>query len=314
MTQEEYNKDIEILIEHLKEFENSIHCFENVYPIARGGYYPAIKIADALGIKVILDEKEIGCYTLIVDDLCDSGSTLARYIGYNECAVVYNKRCLKVFDGLKDGKALIFAKEVEVGEWIHFPDEHESTIEENIQRILQYIGEDANREGLKGTPDRIVRMFGEIFRGYKEEARPKITTFPNGEDGIVYDSMVLDEGDFYSCCEHHMMPFFGKYWFAYIPSPKGRILGISKIGRVVDYCAARLQVQERLTHDVVDMLSEALGSENPPLGIALVMKGEHLCKTMRGAKKKGTMSSSFLTGYFKTDAALRAEFMNFVNK
>lgn len=187
-------------------------------------------------------------------------------------------------------------------------------LESHIRAILSGIGENPNRPGLIGTPDRIVRMFKEIFCGYDEKQKPKITTFANGEDGIIYDSMVVDEGDFYSECEHHMMPFFGKYWFAYIPNPQGKILGISKIGRVVDYCAARLQVQERLTHDIVDILADALNSEYPPLGIALVMKGEHLCKTMRGAKKKGTMTSSYLTGVFKTESALRAEFMNLIDK
>lgn len=185
-------------------------------------------------------------------------------------------------------------------------------IEENIKEILASIGENPEREGLKGTPDRIARMFKEIFRGYDPSQKPKITTFQNGADGITYDNMVIDEGNFYSCCEHHMMPFFGHYWFAYIPNPKGKILGISKIGRVVDYCGARLQVQERLVHDVVTMLEDALGSENPPLGIALVMKGEHLCKTMRGAKKQGIMTSSFLTGMFKESPEVRAEFMQFV--
>lgn len=316
MNYEEYNKDIDTLIDTLKEYENNYHLFENVYPIARGGYYPAIKIANALGVNIILEKDKISNYTLIVDDLCDSGSTISKFVGQYSVAVVYDKAREKVqpeYTG-DNPKPFFIGRVTEEGEWIKLPDENESTIEDNIRRILQYIGEDANRVGLKGTPDRIVRMFGEIFRGYKEEAKPKITTFPNGEDGIVYDSMVVDEGDFYSCCEHHMMPFFGKYWFAYIPNPKGKILGISKIGRVVDYCAARLQVQERLTHDVVDMLEDALGREFPPLGIALVMTGEHLCKTMRGAKKKGTMSSSYLTGYFKEDAALRAEFMKFVNK
>ena len=182
----------------------------------------------------------------------------------------------------------------------------------SIQTILSYIGEDVNREGLIETPDRVVRMFEEIFRGYKEEKKPKITTFQNGADGIVYDNMVIDEGDFYSCCEHHIMPFFGHYWFAYIPNPKGRILGISKVGRVVDYCAARLQIQERLVSDVVKMLREALGEEYPPLGIALVMKGEHLCKTMRGARKKGLMTSSYLDGVIKNDVDARREFLSFV--
>lgn len=188
-----------------------------------------------------------------------------------------------------------------------------SEAEDAIRLLLSYIGEDPDRPGLVGTPDRIVRMWEEIYRGYDPAKAPKITTFQNGADGLVYDNMVVDTGDFYSCCEHHAMPFFGRYWFAYIPHPQGRILGISKIGRVVDYCAARLQVQERLVSDVVNMLSDALGQEYPPLGIALVMTGEHLCKTMRGAKKKGTMTSSFLTGAFRDDPALRAEFMNFVN-
>ena len=181
-----------------------------------------------------------------------------------------------------------------------------------IRMLLTYIGEDPDRPGLAGTPDRIVRMWEEIYRGYDPEQAPTITTFQNGVDGIIYDNMVVDTGDFYSMCEHHMMPFFGRYWFAYIPNPGGKILGLSKIGRVVDYCAARMQIQERLVSDIVTMLSDALGPENPPLGIALVMEGEHLCKTMRGARKKGVMTSSYLTGILRTDTALRAEFMNFV--
>jgi GTP cyclohydrolase IA len=184
--------------------------------------------------------------------------------------------------------------------------------EQAISTLLRFIGEDPEREGLRGTPDRIVRMFAEIYRGYDKSQKPRITTFDNGKDGITYDSMVLDTGGFYSMCEHHAMPFFGRYWFAYIPHPKGKILGISKIGRVVDYCAAKLQIQERLVHDVVTMLADALGNEYPPLGMALVMEGEHLCKTMRGAKKKGTMKSSFLTGVFKTDNQLRGEFLGLI--
>lgn len=185
-------------------------------------------------------------------------------------------------------------------------------IENHIRCILSLIGEDVKREGLKGTPDRIARMYDEIFRGYDVEQMPKITTFKNGEDGITYDDMIIDEGDFYSMCEHHMMPFFGRYHFAYIPHPNGRILGISKIGRVVDYCAAKLQIQERLVRDIVKILSDALSSEYPPLGIALVMEGEHLCKSMRGARKKGKMKSSYFVGAFKNNEQLRNEFLNLI--
>ena len=183
---------------------------------------------------------------------------------------------------------------------------------QHIVELLQYIGENPGREGLKETPDRILKMWGEIFRGYDKNQRPKITTFQNGADGIVYDNMIVDSGDFYSLCEHHAMPFFGKYCFAYIPHPKGKILGLSKIARVVDYCAAKLQIQERLVSDVVSMIQNALGEKYPPIGIAFVVKGRHLCKEMRGARKKGEMTCSYLVGKFKTDAALRAELMNFV--
>lgn len=186
-------------------------------------------------------------------------------------------------------------------------------IECAIRTVLTHIGENPDREGLIGTPERIIRMWKEIFRGYNLEQYPKITTFQNGADGIVYDNMVIDTGTFYSMCEHHAMPFFGRYWFAYIPHPLGKILGISKVGRVVDYCAARLQIQERLVHDIVEMIEDALSGEYPPLGIALVMEGEHLCKTMRGVKKEGKMISSVLNGALKDDPATRAEFMQLVN-
>ena len=134
-------------------------------------------------------------------------------------------------------------------------------IECAVRTILSYIGDNPEREGLKGTPERIVRMWKELFRGYDPEQAPKITTFPNGKDGLSFNSIVADSGNYYSMCEHHMMPFFGKYWFAYIPNSEGSILGISKIGRVIDYCAARLQVQERLAQDVVTMIVDALGKE-----------------------------------------------------
>lgn len=185
--------------------------------------------------------------------------------------------------------------------------------EQHIRELLEYIGENPDREGLKGTPERIVRMWKEIYRGYDLTQKPKITVFKNGNDGLVYDNMVIDSGSFNSKCEHHARTFWGKYWFAYIPNPNGKILGISKIGRVVDYCSAKLQIQERLVHDIVQMIKEALNDENPPLGIALVMKAHHGCKEFRGVKKKGVMTSSFLDGVFRNDSQIRAEFMQLVN-
>lgn len=181
-------------------------------------------------------------------------------------------------------------------------------IESAVRTLLIAIGEDPDREGLVGTPDRIARMYREIFRGYDQSQKPRITTFANDEGT---EQMIFDSGDYYSMCEHHMLPFFGKYYFAYIPKRNGRILGISKIARVVGYCAARLQLQERLAEQVLDMLSDALGNEVQ--GMAIVMKGQHMCKSMRGAKNAGLMSVAVLRGLFKQDANLRMEFYKMID-
>lgn len=182
-------------------------------------------------------------------------------------------------------------------------------IERALRTILSYIGEDPDREGLIETPDRIIRMWKEIFRGYDKGQKPKITTFDN-EEGLT--GMVFDSGDFYSMCEHHMLPFFGNYYFAYIPSKDGRILGISKVARVVSYCAARLQLQERLAKDVIDTLSDAL--EGKAEGFAIMMKGKHLCKTMRGVRNDGEMRVIYFTGVFKSDQSLRDQFLHISEK
>lgn len=181
-------------------------------------------------------------------------------------------------------------------------------IERAIRTILAYIGEDPDREGLVGTPDRIVRMYKEIFRGYDPAKKPKITTFRNDMHST---DIVFDTGDYYSMCEHHMMPFFGKYYFAYIPKADGRILGISKIARVVGYCAARLQLQERLARDVVEMLSDALNGYVE--GMAIVMRGTHMCKSMRGVKNQGMMTVSHISGIFRDDERARREFYKLID-
>ena len=185
--------------------------------------------------------------------------------------------------------------------------------EELIKKQLEAIGENPDRPGLKDTPKRVVNMWKEIFRGYDPEQKPHITTFMNGEDGLTYDQMITDTGEFYSHCEHHAVPFFGNYYFAYIPHKKGKILGLSKVARVVDYHSAKLQVQERLVQDILNELWDALceGTLHEPLGMALMMRGEHLCKTMRGAKKKGSMTTTELRGAFR-DPEVRNEFMGLV--
>lgn len=188
-----------------------------------------------------------------------------------------------------------------------------ATNTENIERairiLLTTIGENPDREGLVGTPNRIARMYREIFRGYDPSQKPKITTFKNDMEST---DIVFDCGDYYSMCEHHMMPFFGKYYFAYIPKKDGRILGISKVARVVGYCAARLQLQERLARDIVNMLTDALDGNVE--GMAIVMRGTHLCKTMRGVRNNGKMTVAHLSGVFKDNQQARSEFYKLIDQ
>jgi GTP cyclohydrolase I len=181
--------------------------------------------------------------------------------------------------------------------------------EKIIIEMLTAIGENPNREGLRDTPKRVVKMWQEIFRGYDHKQKPKITTFDNNKDGIFYDQMIVDSGHFFSHCEHHMVPFFGQYCFAYIPNKK--IIGLSKVARIVDYYSARLQIQERLVKDVSDELEKIL----QPKGLALVIKARHLCKEMRGAlKNSGEMITSDLRGAFRKNEPTRMEFMNYIKQ
>lgn len=171
---------------------------------------------------------------------------------------------------------------------------------ENIKKIitdlLLEIGENPNREGLKQTPSRIAKMCVELFRGYDVQNYPKIATFQNNnENTIIYDS-----GNYYSLCEHHMLPFFGKYVFAYKPNPKGKIIGLSKIARIINFLAAKLELQENLASEIIQNIEIALKDEQyPPLGMAIYLKGRHLCKEMRGVHQRGEMVTIKVTGCFE---------------
>ena len=192
--------------------------------------------------------------------------------------------------------------------------EAQAEIEKHFGEILKLIEPDTHqREGLADTPKRVAKMYREIFRGYDPTQLPNVTTFRNGADGMVVDEIITDEGPFHSNCEHHACPFFGSYHFGYLPSPDGKILGLSKVARVVDYYAARLQVQERLVQQVVEHLWDALSEGgSAPRGMGLIMRGKHLCKSMRGVKKDGWMRTSCMKGLFKDKPSTKDEFMRLV--
>lgn len=175
-------------------------------------------------------------------------------------------------------------------------------IEEAVRLLLEGIGEDVNREGLKDTPDRIARMYEEIYAGMDEDAGEHLKkTFlvDNNEMVIVKDIT------FYSTCEHHMMPFYGKAHVAYIPN--GRVVGISKLARTVEVYAKRLQIQEKMTGQIADAIIKYL----EPLGVMVVVEAEHMCMTMRGIKKPGSKTVTMATrGVFKENEALKNQFFN----
>jgi len=174
-------------------------------------------------------------------------------------------------------------------------------IEQLWKQILKEMGEDPERVGLKDTPKRIANMYRELYYGYDKSKKPKVTTFPNGQDGIKYQQMIIDTGSFHSNCEHHNLLFQGEYYFAYIPDAKGKILGISKVARVVDYFSAKLQIQERLTQEIVDYIWDELSKNSePPKGMILIMRAKHFCKSLRGVQKDGWMTTSELKGEFLT--------------
>ncbi|MCX7749826.1 MAG: GTP cyclohydrolase I FolE [Clostridia bacterium] len=178
-------------------------------------------------------------------------------------------------------------------------------VKKAVREILLAIGEDPDREGLAETPDRVARMYEEIFAGLHKDPREDVKIFQedNHEEMVLVKDIPL-----YSVCEHHLLPFVGVAHVVYIPK-KGKVIGLSKLARIVDTIAKKPQLQERLTSQVADVLMETMS----PLGVAVVVEAEHLCMTMRGIKKPGSKTvTSALRGNIKTDARTRSEAMSLI--
>ncbi len=182
-----------------------------------------------------------------------------------------------------------------------------SEIETAVRTFLREIGEDPGRQGLAGTPGRIRRMYVELTDGYRTDPDALIN---NACFDVDYDEMVVVRDiEFYSLCEHHLLPFYGSAHVGYLP--RGRVVGLSKIPRIVDMYAHRLQIQERLTQEVATFLMERLD----PKGVACVVEATHLCTVMRGVKKQeATMVTSSMLGTFRRDGRTRGEFLGLIGK
>ena len=179
-------------------------------------------------------------------------------------------------------------------------------IKKAIKEILLAVGEDIDREGLRRTPERVARMYAELLAGSAEDPKEHLrSVFTENYDEIV----LLRDIPFYSICEHHLLPFIGSAHIAYLP--KGRVLGVSKLARIVDTFARRLQAQERLTYQIADFIMDSL----KPQGVAVVLEASHSCMTIRGIKKPGSvMVTSALRGIFKRDPKSRSEVLSLMHK
>ena len=224
--------------------------------------------------------------SVIVDDLVDSGVTRSRYE-----REFPDTPFVPLFDKKKDCP----------GKWMIFPweDNHEPT--DAIVRLLEYIGEDPSREGLAGTPERVLKSFREMCSGYDQNPSDILTTTFNEQ---CDEMIVVSDIPFYSLCEHHLLPFGGTATVAYIPDRC--VVGLSKIPRLVHCFANRLQIQERLTEQIATAIHDELSA----IGVGCIITSNHSCMQMRGVKSSGKMTTSCLLGLMRDDARARSEFMS----
>jgi len=282
--------------------------WQYIYGVPRGGCSAALLVQslahrDGQSIMV-LDEPDAAGTTLIVDDIVDSGKTLRPFIDqeYTVDALYRSRQAPKE----------IAPHAVRVNGWITFPFErnerNEGTgAEDLVIRLLQFIGEDPNRDGLKDTPKRVLKAWKEMTVGYGQDPKAILSrSFDQSHDELI----LLRGVRFTSCCEHHLLPFTGTAAIGYIPSPTGGVVGISKLARVLECFARRLQLQERLTKQVADAITEALS----PLGVGVVIRASHSCMSCRGCLQPDSdLITSVMTGMLRDSTPARAEFLSLVN-
>tara|TARA_B100000446_G_scaffold57172_1_gene53284 strand:- start:115 stop:684 length:570 start_codon:yes stop_codon:yes gene_type:complete len=180
-------------------------------------------------------------------------------------------------------------------------------LEQITRKLLKEIGENPDREGLVRTPSRVAKSWEFFSKGYNQNLEDIINNAIFEED--AKDMVIVRDVEFFSLCEHHLLPFFGKAHVGYIPN--GKVIGLSKIPRIIDMFSRRLQVQERLTHQVAEVLQDVLN----PIGVAVVMEGRHMCMQMRGVEKQNSFAStSAMLGQFRKSSETRSEFLSIINR
>lgn len=263
---------------------------KKVFGIPKNGLIVAL----LAGLNVTEDIAEA---EIIVDDIVDSGRTIEPFVGMKDIAVLY----MKPHSPYKD----IIAHYGEAEDWVSFWWEGESDPEDTVRRMIEQVGENPNREGLLDTPRRVVKANKKIYEGYDLKPEDFMTVFEN--ESKIDQIVGLTNIEFFSMCEHHMLPFFGKAHIFYIPDKK--IVGISKLARILNMFSRRMQNQERIAKQVADVIEKYL----KPKGVAVIIEAKHLCMMARGVEKQSpTMKTSELRGGFKKKQATREELFNLI--
>ncbi|MBT9138969.1 MAG: GTP cyclohydrolase 1 [Syntrophomonadaceae bacterium] len=283
-----------------EQIKNQKKQYDVIYGVPRGGVPVAMLLSQVMGIPFVpfipYLEKQKDVKVLVVDDVIDSGKTRRRFAEYDFA-------CL--FQKFSTTEATYYAERTK--EWIVFwwEGEESASIEDSVTRQLQFFGEDITRDGLLETPKRVVQSWKELYSGYEKNPADVFKIF----DMPGYSEMILlKDIEFYSMCEHHLLPFVGKAHIAYIPGQK--VVGISKLARLLEVYSRRLQIQERLCRQITNDLVKYL----EPVGAACIIEAQHFCMRMRGVQKQNSvMTTSSLTGAFLESQA-RQELMSLIGR
>lgn len=274
------------------ELDGSLNGAKAIFGVPTGGCFPALILSRLTGIP-LADAPSDGC--VVVDDIVDSGRTLRAFAeaGFKTLAL-YRKPC---------APPELSEYATTLAGWVKFPWEKEARPEDAVVRMIQFIGENPNREGLVDTPRRVLSAFRDMTAGYNQNPEVLLKT----QFVETCDEMVGMTGiRFTSLCEHHLLPFIGKAAIAYIPDK--RVVGISKLARVVECFAKRLQIQERMTNEIAEAIQTCLG----PLGVGVVLRAHHCCMGCRGVNQpEAEMVTSALLGVFRSNPSARLEFLSF---
>lgn len=302
--------------EILNQCPTNIRCLR-LYGVPRGGIPSVLLVLASLKSHKILRDDRLQDNIFIVDkpskadvfidDIIDTGKTRKKYEDDYYDSLTNLDGFL--FLALVNKKGKDIQRKNTKNTWISFPWERMTNDDgpvANIVRLLEYIGEDPTREGLKDTPARVLHSYEKLFGGYKMKPEEIIKVF---KDDSCDEMVLVKNMEFFSTCEHHMLPFYGKAHIAYIPN--GQVIGVSKLGRILEMYSRRLQIQERLCQQVTELIDK----EVKPLGSACILEAQHHCMTARGIEKQHSiMVTSSLTGSFKNKPETRNELLKMIGK